>query len=348
MVASIRDVARASAVHVSTVSRAFSAPKLVNRQTLGRVLAVAAELGYRPSRTVGTPPTRSTATIALVVADLDDSFVASFVKAVQREARQRSHQVYVADADSSVAVEEDLVRSLDATVDGVLMCSPYQDDDTIMRLARDLPVVVVNRTVANVPAVVADVAGGVEQAIEHLVELGHRHLVYVGGPRGSWSDHEIRQRAVAAATARDVSISVLGPFAPAHSGQAAAAAILSGPATGVIACNDLMAVGLLEALRSAGSDVPRDISMIGIDDTPLAGYVGLTTVATPAGSAGVAAVNLLFHQAAGSQAADGEVGCPRNVILPTTLVPRQSTGPAPHGGPARPGKTVAGVVPRRT
>src|SRR5262245_9443437 len=138
MMATIRDVARASGVHVSTVSRAFSAPKLVNRQTLGRVLAVAAELGYRPSRIVSAPPSRSTARFALVVADLDDYFVASFVKAVQRQARPRGYQVYVADADSSAATEEDLVRSLAANVDGMLLCSPYQDDSAITQLAQDL------------------------------------------------------------------------------------------------------------------------------------------------------------------------------------------------------------------
>ncbi len=301
-------------------------------------------------------PSESRGNVGLVVADLSDSFFAPFAKAAQRQARRRGYRVYLADADSSAAIEKDLVRTLTTHVAGILLCSPHQDDISILRLSRDVPLVVVNRTVTDVPGVVADIAGGARQAIEHLIDLGHRRLVYIGGHSGCWRDRDIRRAAATAATARDVLLSVVGPFAPAVTGGTAAAeAIRTGPATGVLACNDLVAVGLLEALRSGGTDVPADMSVIGIGDTPLAGHAELTTVATPATSAGVAAVDLLLHSAGLDGTGNGRVRCgavgrcATRVVLPATLIPRRTTGAGPSGGAAQPGRSSdrpVDLVPR--
>ena len=333
MPATIRDVARACGVHVSTVSRTFSAPNLVNPETRSRVLAVAEQLGYRPNKAARALITGRTTNLGLIVADITNPYFPPMIKAAQSQARRHDHHVFVADTDENPAVEEELVRTLAAQVDGILLCSPRMASRSLSTLAQEVPIVVVNRSVDGIPAVLMDLASGARSAIDHLADLGHKHVAYVGGPAVSWTNRELRRAAVAAAKARGIRLHLLGPFPPNHAGGvAAASAVRETPATGVLAFNDIVAIGLLEALREAGVSVPGQISLIGVDDIPQAEIVRLTTIATPTDAAGRAAVDMLLARAAAGRrgaaaAEDQEAVADR--WLPTTLVVRESTGPAP-------------------
>jgi LacI family transcriptional regulator len=322
MPATIRDVARASGVHVSTVSRTFSAPSLVNPETRGRVLACAASLDYRPNRAARALITGRTTNLGLIVADIVNPYFPPMIKAAQGQARLHDHHVFVADTDEDSGVEEELVRALATQVDGLVLCSPRMANSAIIALAREVPLVVVNRLVDGVPAVLMDVAQGAREAIGHLADLGHRTITYLGGPRGSWTNRELRRAATAAARARDVELTVLGPVAPTEAGGAGVADQLRrGGSTAVLAYNDLMAIGLLEALRSRHVDVPGELSIIGVDDIPQSALARLTTVSTPTADAGRAAVDLLLRPQ------DRRSNIP--VILPTTLTCRASAGGLP-------------------
>src|SRR6478609_3627702 len=107
----IRDVAQAAEVHVSTVSRAFSAPHLVKRETRERVLAIAAELGYQPNETARALTTGRTRNLGLIVSDIANPFFPPLIKAAQAHARVRGYQVFVADTDEDAAVEEELIQT---------------------------------------------------------------------------------------------------------------------------------------------------------------------------------------------------------------------------------------------
>ncbi|MFJ8888443.1 LacI family DNA-binding transcriptional regulator [Streptomyces sp. NPDC102402] len=320
----IRDVAEAAGVHTSTVSRAFSASHLVKRETRDRVLAVAAELGYQPNETARALTTGRTRNLGLIVSDIANPFYPPLIKAAQSYARVRGYQVFVADTDEDVQVEEELIRTLSRQVDGVVLVSPRLANDVIARLGGDLPFVMVNRRVAGLSAVLMDVAHGAALAVEHLAGLGHRHLTLAGGPRGSWTSAEMRRAAGRAAAARGIRLDVLGPNAPTQQGGIAAAdAVLRTGATGVIAYNDLVAIGLVEALDDRGVRVPRDLSVIGVDDT-VAGRLNrprLTTVAMPTAQAGRTAVDLLI------QTVETEAPEPATAqtTLATSLVVRDST-----------------------
>lgn len=339
MPATIRDVARACGVHVSTVSRTFSAPNLVNPETRSRVLAVAEQLGYRPNKAARALITGRTTNLGLIVADITNPYFPPMIKAAQSQARQHDHHVFIADTDEDPAVEEELVRTLAAQVDGILLCSPRMASRSLSELAQEVPIVVVNRAVDGIPAVLMDLASGARQAVDHLVDLGHEELAYVGGPAVSWTSRELRRAAVAAAKARGVRLVVLGPVTPNHAGGVAvAAAVRQSGATGVLAFNDSVAIGLLESLRDAGIDVPGQVSIIGVDDIPQAEVVRLTTVATPTDTAGREAVEMLLARATVGRrgASDGEppAAAPGpNRLLPTNLVVRESTGPAPPPHP---------------
>lgn len=111
MAVTIRDVARASGVHVSTVSRTFSAAHMVNPRTRTRVLAAADELGYRPNRAARALSIRRTGNLGLVVADIANPFFPPLIKAAQSQARQRDYHVFIADTDEQARVEEELIPS---------------------------------------------------------------------------------------------------------------------------------------------------------------------------------------------------------------------------------------------
>jgi LacI family transcriptional regulator len=335
--ATIRDVARASGVHISTVSRTFSAPHLVNVDTRSRVLAAAEELGYRPNRAARALITGRTFNIGLIVADIANPFFPPLIKAAERQARKHDHHIFVADTNEDAAVEEELVRALAKQVDGVLLCSPRMNDALIEQLSAEVPLVVINRQIAGLPAVVMDVAQGARLAVDHLTGLGHRAIGLASGPRGSWTSREIRRAATAAARAARAELTVIGPNQPTEvGGMAVADQVLAAGLTAVLAYNDLMAIGLIEGLYVRGVRVPQDVSVVGIDDIMLSRLTRpkLTTVATPTAAAGRAAVDMLL-------AHGDDRRTTAHVTLQTELVIRDSTGgPGPHC-PADPGDVVA-------
>lgn len=321
MAVTIRDVAEASGVHVSTVSRAFSAPHLVNPETRTRVLAIAEDLGYRPNRAARALTTGRTHNIGLIVADIANPFFPPLIKAAQAQARLRDYHVFVADTDEDPQVEEDLIQTLTKQVDGVLLCSPRLTNRTIERLREEVPFVVVNRRAKGLPTVLMDVGRGARLAVEHLTALGHRRLALVTGPSGSWTSKEMQE---AAAAMNDVDVVFLGPNPPTElGGLAAATDVIASGATGVLAYNDLVAIGLIEGLAERGKNVPGDVSVIGVDDI-VPGRLSrpkLTTIAMPTAAAGRIAVDLLLQSVDSAATAAA-------TMLETALIVRDSTGKA--------------------
>ena len=170
-----------------------------------------------------------------------------------------------------------------------------------------------------------DVVHGAQVAIAHLLELGHRKLAFLSGPRQSWTNTQIR-RAVTTTAAGRAEVAVLGPNTPNEgAGLAAAEQIVESGVTAVLAYNDLLALGLIEGLRGLGVDVPGEVSVIGIDDTVLGRLARprLTTITVPTADAGTAAVDLLLQFTSG----DAEAGTSSagHISLPTHLIVRDST-----------------------
>ncbi|GAA4135328.1 LacI family DNA-binding transcriptional regulator [Actinomadura keratinilytica] len=340
MAVTIRDVARASGVHVSTVSRTFSAPHLVNAETRNRVLAVAEQLGYRPNRAARGLTTGRTHNLGLIVADIANPFFPPLIKAAQAHARARDYHVFVADTDEDPRVEEELIQAFTKQVDGVLLCAPRLGDRALARLRRQVPFVLVNRRLDGLPAVLMDVGRGARLAVEHLAGLGHRRLALLSGPEGSWNSRRIGEAAADAAAAAGAELTVIGPNSPTEQGgQIAAPEVARAAATGVLAYNDLVAIGLVEGLAELGVRVPDDVSVVGVDDIMQArlNRPKLTTVAMPTVAAGRTAVDMLL-QLVGTD----EPGPAALTVLETTLVVRESTAAAPVA--ERPARLSPGEV----
>ncbi|MBX9246351.1 LacI family DNA-binding transcriptional regulator [Actinotalea ferrariae] len=341
MAVSARDVARMAGVSVSTVSRTLARPDQVAPETRDKVVAAARALGYRANPAARSLITGQTGTLGLVVPDLENPYFTSVTKGVQKRAQAAGYALLVADSDEHSGQEAELVRNMASRVDGTVLCSPRASDDVIAGLAQEFRLVLVNRRVGDIPAITVDNADGVRQALHHLRALGHGRVAYVGGPRDSWSHGERLAAFRSIGAELDLDLVELGNFRPYVSGGVAAADILiASGATAVLAYNDLLALGLLERLRQRGVRVPEDLSVVGVDNVPVAALTSpaLTSVEVPRMESGRAAVDLLL-----AEVREGVHTAGATQDLSVQLVVRGSTGtPAAAGGAAV--RHPAGVV----
>jgi LacI family transcriptional regulator len=304
-------------------------PDLVRPQTRERVLATAARLGYAPNRAARGLITGRTGNLGLIVPDIANPFFPALVKAAQARARARDYSVFLADTEEDPEAEQQLIRAMAKQVDGVIACSSRMSESRLREVAALTSLVLVNRRSPGVPAVWMDMGGGIRQAVEHLYALGHRHCVYLAGPRPSWSNRQ-RQKALAAIADRlGMGTTIIGPYDPSYdAGLRAADQALAEAPTAILAYNDLIALGVLARLADRGVAVPGDVSVIGFDDIHMARIASppLTTVAAPTATVGAAAVDLLL----------GPRGAPPNGRqareIKTELRIRSSTGPPPGAG----------------
>lgn len=320
----VQDVARAAGVSVSTVSRALTGGA-VSPATREAVVAVAHRLGYRPNRAARGLITGRTGNLGLIVPDLRNPFFADVAKGVTARAREVDCGVFISDTDEDPVAELEAIATLRHNTDGILLCSPRSTDPQILAAADPQTTVLLHRRVPGMTSVVADVADGIRQAVQHLQALGHRRIAFVPGPEESWASRQ-RLAGLAEFGAGDLEILPVGSVASTFDGGVLAAdLVLAGTATAVLAYNDLVATGLLHRLAARGVVVPDRLSVVGFDDVSLAAmsHPPLTSVAVPKDRAGAIGLDLLLGRAGTVTAAHGA-----QVTLPTALVVRSSSGPA--------------------
>jgi len=329
----IYDVAQAAGVAPSTVSRAFARPGRVNADTAARVRRVAEELGYRVQPISQAPGASPTRLLAVMVSDIANPFYAQLVRGAQVAAAEAGYVILLADARESASRERSALERLLPVVEGVMIASSRMPDSSLRMIAKQKPLVVINRELRDVPSVISDNPGGVRAAIDLLCGFGHDSVVYVAGPEASWPDG-VRSRAVRDLGARaGLQTHKVGPFLPTvEGGLLAARQLLGRLPTAVIAFNDLVAIGLIRGLQDAGVRVPQDVSVIGFDDILTAQLVtpALTTVSAPVRQMGITGVANLAAIAHGAKA---RVGDP--LVMPVKLKVRGSTGPRTTRPPRR-------------
>jgi LacI family transcriptional regulator/LacI family repressor for deo operon, udp, cdd, tsx, nupC, and nupG len=322
---SIREVAARAGVSPATVSRVFTQPQAVAADTRRRVMTAAEELRYAPHPAASSLARGRTGNLGIVVPDIANSFSAMITKEVHRQARREGYALFVAGSDEVAQDEESSARALAQQVDGLLLVAPRMPDEDLLALAGLAPVVVVNRLLDGIPAVLTNAQEATGHAVEHLHALGHRAAVYLAGPDGYADD--VRSRGFRDACSRlGVATSELGPFEARYSaGVRAADLVLASGATAVVAYNDEIAAGVVNRLADRRTDVPEDVSVVGFDDTGLAEMVTprLTTVRIPATTAGTAAIEMLLDLVRGR-----ETGLRSPLEVCGELVVRSSTGPA--------------------
>lgn len=282
----VHDIAKLVGVSPSTVSRALgAAPERVAEETRIRIQDAAHRLGYGPNLAARQLVTGRWDSIGFLVPDIQNPYFAAILKGIQSEARRWGSSVYVADFDEDPSAEAEIALGLSKKVDALVLCSSRMGDDDIRHVEAEVPVVLVNRQLTGLPSVACDEARIMRLAVEHLYALGHRKIAYLRGPDSSWTNG--RRRAALEVLQReraDLTIVEFGPLNPVfNSGMTAADLVLAAQASALVACNDLVAMGAMARLRQRGVDVPRDMSVIGVDDSASARMArpGLTSVHTP-------------------------------------------------------------------
>lgn len=322
----LRDVAQASGVSVSTVSRILDDRMPASRsETAQRVRRIAEELGYRRNVVASSLRRGATATIGVLVPRLTDTVMALMFQAIERAAGQRGYFAVVATCGDEPEDERRATETLlDRNVDGVVLATARLDDELPASLrARDLPHVLVLRTDRISPSSLGDDETGGYLATRHLIDLGHRDIAMVTGP---WFTSSARDRRAGAERAlREAGIPVddermLSVGYGIDDGIQAGERLLdrADRPTAVFAANDNLAVGVLTAASSRGLRIGPDLSIIGYNDIPLVSRlpVPLTSVRTPFEQIAATALELLL--------APGGSGSDIRLAMPT-LIPRAST-----------------------
>ncbi len=290
----IQQVASEAGVDRSTVSRVYNQPDLLRSETVAKVKAVARKLGYSPNSAARALRTGRNENIALIVPDLTNPFMPPIALAVQKAAAKLGYCVFIGNADEDPSHEEDLLLRFSDQVAGAILVSPRSDQSVIRELARNTPLVLINRDVAGVPRVLIDAGQGMAEAVLHLSSIGHRKIAYVSGPSQSWANEQRRSAVERAAKEHNVKLEI------AHAGMASFSAgveivedLLALGASACIAFDDILAQGICYGLTKRDIEIPRDYSVIGCDD--ITGLPMLSTVSSPSATAGRKAVEMLIY-----------------------------------------------------
>jgi DNA-binding LacI/PurR family transcriptional regulator len=323
----IRDVARAANVSVSTVSRVFTQPQLFREETRSRVYAAAEQLNYVPSRRAAALTTGKTGNIGLIVPNLANPLFPEMVKAAQHRLRLHNLAALLGDSDDDDDDELRLVYALAKDVDGLILFSSLLRDEQIESIRQLSPTVFVNRRVEGFHCVLVDALPGMRLLARYLSNLGHRSALYLTGPANSWAARDRERALLRAGEEAGLQIEVAAPSRPTfESGVAAAEALVHGRLPTAVACfNDVMALGLTARLLGLGVEVPQQVSVVGWGGSTLAGHStpAVTTLAVPLREIGTAAVDeLLAAQKEPTETA------PVPVTLDVELVARATTARA--------------------
>ena len=336
----IRDVAARAGVGVGTVSRTVNGGHQVSPKTRARIQAAIEELGFRPSRRGQAFARGTTAGVVVLVPFVTHPSAVERVSGLIHGLRASTLPVSVADVEVPEHQRDHLASLVDdLRPEGLVVVSLHLSDEerAALEAAGIRPVLVDAEAPGLSSLVVDDELGGV-MATQHLLELGHRRVAFVGdlerdpfGFTSSERRHRGYLRALATAgLERDPELERTGKHSQDNArGQAAALFGSHGPPSAVFAASDTQALGVLQAAREAGLRVPEDVSVIGFDDIAVADLVGLTTVRQPLVDSGFRAAELVLAEAAdASRPAE-------QVELPLELRVRGTTGPPPTRRPSR-------------
>jgi LacI family transcriptional regulator len=328
------DVARLAGVSQPTVSRALRDRKGVSMVTRARVRDAARALGYVPSQVGRSLATRTTGRVGVVSAELCNPFYPALIEPLHDALAALGYRMILLTDRGDAEIE--LEPLIDGSLDGVVLSTSEVSSQLPLELARrGLPHVMLNRSVdgAQTDECVSDNIAGAGAVADFLVDLGHTRIGAVFGPEAMSTGREraagFRTRLAERGAALESRYVRSGPFHQ-DTGRAALTELMAcqPPPTALFCANDVVAFGACTAAMAAGIDIPRQLTIVGFDDIPMASWevFSLTTMRIDLEDMGRRAAALLAERIA-------DPGLPaRRVVLPVDLVRRGSHAPPAAAG----------------
>ena len=325
----IKKVAERAKVSTATVSRLINKTSYISPETAEKVWSAIKELGYYPNVNARGLASGRSLLLGLIVSDIVNPFFPELVKSFEESAMAQNYEIITANTNYDAARTALRVRQLiERRVDGVAVMTSEMDQSLIDELStRGIPIVFLDtgKVRENISNVRIDYEQGISEAVNHLLELGHRQIGFISGPLGLKSAR-IRRSAFLKFLKKQGIIEkkelvTMGNYKIGGGREAMTELLkLKERPTAVLASNDLTAIGALQALRTHGLRVPEDISLIGFDNIDLAQSTDppLTTVNVSRSKVAESAFELLFVSINGKT-------IQRELHVETNLVIREST-----------------------
>ncbi|MEJ2385585.1 MAG: LacI family DNA-binding transcriptional regulator [Xanthomonadales bacterium] len=328
----MKDIAAEAGVSIATVSHAFRNPDRVSDGTRRKVLAAARRVGYTPNRLGASLRTARSGNIVVIIPDIADSHNARLIAGIERVAREKGYSVLLGNTRGSEAREREFAAmARSGQADGIILMS-HRMPFTAASVDERPPLVNGCEFTghADIPCVSIDDRAAGADATRHLLDLGHREIAVITGDMASTSSRRrlegFRAAMADAGRAVDDDRVVFADYSTEGGATAARELLLRKERPTAIFCfSDEIAIGCMHALRELGFEIPRDMSVVGVDDIEFARYANppLTTVAQPTEEIGACCARILFD------IMDGERPAKRIHILPHQLAVRESTAPPP-------------------
>ena len=304
----LRDVARLAGVHPATASRALNPETrlLVSEETAKRVLAAAAELGYRPNAVARSLRTRRSHTVGVLIPDLNNPLFPPMIRGLEDRLAAAGYVALIGNTDGDDARERQVFEQMLARhVDGYVLATAHLRNPLLEEAVRaGVPVVLMNRMAEDYsfPSVTVDNERGMRMAVSHLTSLGHTRIACIAGPQDLSTGLARYRGFQAAMTAAGLpvppgQVAFASAFSIEEGRRCAAEILAAGGCTAVAAANDMLAVGCYQALDRAGLSCPADLSVVGFNDMPFIDMLRppLTTIAFPHYQVGTEAAQLLIE-----------------------------------------------------
>jgi LacI family transcriptional regulator, galactose operon repressor len=309
----LTDVALAAGVHPGTASRALNPAtrSRVSPETSRRVLKVAERLGYVPNTIARGLRTSKSFVVAMMVPDITNPLFPPMVRGAEQVLSAAGYTLVLTDTDNDSDTERRQVEQLRARgTDGFIIATARWHDPLLEEIADyGIPAVLVNRNIGSrrLPYVGADERTGIQLAVEHLAELGHRHIIHLAGPQDTSTG---RDRASAFQQAVDGlglpggpgRLEVCSSYTEAAGAEVTRRLLASGREVTAIVCgNDLIALGALSVLAEEGIRCPEQISVVGFNNMAMVDRLTppLTTVRLPLHQIGELSARLLLAEIEG-------------------------------------------------
>lgn len=332
----IQQVAKRAGVSTATVSRVLNGSPKVREETSERVRRVVEELKYVPNTSARNLRIGRSELYGLIVSDIKNPFYPELIDHFEALAATRGIDVVFTHTNyNSQRLTTCIRRLVERNVDGIAVMTSEVDEQALsIATHRNIPVVLLNQPSLrqNFDTILVDYARGYQEAVEHLKKLGHKKIAFLTGPSGLSSVRRRQKAFEAAAKKCGISVQekhyIVGDMRV-EGGRSAMEELLQRKPrpTALVAANDLMAIGAMQAAIAAGLHVPNDLSIVGFDDLPISGIMHppLTTIHLSRQEIAGEAFEHLFqlHQGQPSKNARRE-----RKVHPRLLV-RESTGPAP-------------------